>query len=59
MFNFNVMWGNAILEAARMLIISGNGWMIPKDAHCLAMSPVLWACYKTGSVDAVPPIPGC
>ena len=58
-YNPGAMWGNYMLEVVRMLIISGNGWMIPKDVHCMTMSPVLWACYKTGSVDAVAPISGC
>ena len=52
------MWESYMWEAAKMLITSGNGWMIPKDMHPMVLSPALWACYKTGSVDAVPPIPG-
>ena len=58
-YNPGAMWGNCMLEVAKMLITSGNGWMIPKKCHDMVLNPVLWACYKTGSVDAVPPISGC
>ena len=52
------MWERYMWEAARMLITSGNGWMMPSDVHNIARNPALWACYKTGSVDTVPPITG-
>ena len=57
-YNPGVLWGNYMLEVARMLTSSGNEWLLPEDVRDVARNPVLWACYHTGHVDEIPNIGG-